>query len=76
MANRLQRWEDNAAGAWYVDRECILCNICIQLSPENFSVSEAGDHDIVYKQPEGAQELALCEEALEQCPVDSIGCNG
>jgi ferredoxin len=32
-----------------------------------------GDDSIVYKQPENAEEEALCREAIEGCPVEAIG---
>ncbi len=76
MANKDERWEDNAAGAWYVDKSCILCSLCVQLAPNNFRESEAGDHDVIYKQPENDDELKQCEDAKAQCPVECIGDDG
>ena len=76
MADKDERWEDNVAGKFYVDKECILCSLCTDLAPENFAESEDGDHDYVMKQPEGADEQAACLDAMEQCPVDSIGNDG
>lgn len=76
MADKNDKWEDNVAGAWYVDKQCILCSLCHELAPENFKESEEGDHDFVYKQPENEEELAQCQEAKEQCPVEAIGDDG
>lgn len=76
MAVRTQKWEDNVAGAFYVDKECILCSLCTDLAPSNFRESDEGDHDVVYKQPEGEEELEACREALQQCPVEAIGDDG
>ena len=76
MADATEKWEDNVTGAWYVDKSCILCSLCVDLAPNNFKESEAGDHDMVYKQPEGDEELAQCNEAMEQCPVEAIGSDG
>lgn len=73
VANAEEKWEDNVPGTWYVDKTCILCSLCVQLAPNNFRESDAGDHDFVFKQPENADELAACEEAKTQCPVESIG---
>ena len=73
MAEVAEKWEDNVSGAWFVDKNCILCSLCVDLAPANFKESDAGDHDVVYKQPESAEELEQCKEALEQCPVESIG---
>ena len=76
MAEVSERWEDNVPGAWYVDKSCILCSLCVDLAPNNFKESEQGDHDVVYKQPETEEELAQCKEAMEQCPVEAIGNDG
>jgi len=73
MAEVAEKWEDNIQGAWYVDKSCILCSLCVDLAPNNFKESEAGDHDMVFKQPEGEEELAQSNEAMEQCPVEAIG---
>jgi ferredoxin len=76
MANPAERWEDNVSGTWYVDKSCILCSLCVDLAPNNFKESEAGDHDMVFKQPSNDEEIAQCKEAMEQCPVEAIGSNG
>ena len=75
MADANAIWEDNTPGKWYVDRNCILCSLCCDLAPENFKESDAGDHDLVFKQPENEKERSACQEALEQCPVEAIGNN-
>jgi len=73
MADPNERWDDNVPGKWYVDKSCIICSLCSELAPNNFKEADAGDHDIVYKQPENDEEMQQCQEALEQCPVESIG---
>ena len=76
MADKTQRWADNVAGTWYVDKACILCSLCSDLAPKNFRESKDGDHDVVFKQPESAEELAEAEQARLQCPVEAIGQDG
>ncbi len=76
MAELAERWEDNVPGAWYTDKNCILCSLCVDLAPANFKESDDGDHDVVFKQPANDEELAQCKEAMEQCPVEAIGNNG
>jgi ferredoxin len=76
MADIEERWEDNVKGKYYVDQSCIFCNLCMEIAPDHFMESEDGDHDIVFKQPETDEEIAACEEAIEQCPVESIGNDG
>ena len=73
MANADEKWEDNVGGGWYVDKECILCSLCVDVAPDNFRESDDGDHDVVYKQPENDEELENCQKAMEECPVDAIG---
>lgn len=85
MADPNNTWEDNSFGeatingkrvSFYVDKECILCSVCSDAAPNNFRMSDQEDHDICYKQPENAEELAQCYEALENCPVEAIGDQG
>jgi len=85
MADPTSIWEDNIGGevvidgqrvSFYVDMECILCSVCSDAAPNNFRMSDDEDHDICMKQPENADELAECEEAMENCPVEAIGSDG
>jgi ferredoxin len=73
MADKSQRWEDNVAGPWYVDKSCILCSLCSDLAPRSFRESASGDHDVVYRQPQTPEELESAEQAKAQCPVEAIG---
>lgn len=76
MANVDNRWPQNTTGRYYVDRECIDCNLCRGTAPENFKRVDSEAHSFVEKQPETPEEVALCEEARELCPVNAIGCDG
>ena len=76
MAERKESWEDNVPGKFYVDKRCILCSVCSDTAPENFRVSDDDDHDICFAQPQDVEELARCNEAMENCPVESIGDDG
>lgn len=76
MADSKNKWPDNVPGKFYVNRECILCSVCSDAAPNNFKMSSDEDHDIVFRQPDGASELAQCMEALENCPVEAIGQDG
>ena len=75
MATKEDKYEDNAAGKYYCDTECIDCNLCRETAPDNFADHEDG-YSFVYKQPENDEEEALCVEAMEGCPVDAIGDDG
>ena len=76
MADKDEKWEDNVPGRFYVDKECILCSLCVDVAPSSFRESDEGDHDVVYKQPDSEAELAEAMDALEQCPVNAIGHDG
>lgn len=76
MGDRSERYEDNVPGRWYVDKKCILCSVCSEAAPKNFREASAGDHDIVFKQPETPEEEQQCEEAMVACPVEAIGNDG
>lgn len=76
MADRSQKQPENAAGAWYVDVNCIDCDVCRETAPNNFTQETAKGYSYVYKQPENDAEKAQCQEALESCPVEAIGNDG
>jgi ferredoxin len=76
MANVADKYADNVAGPFYVDTQCILCHLCSDIAPAFFKESEDGDHDYVWNQPQSDEDIALCIEAMEQCPVEAIGSDG
>ncbi|HEV8119156.1 MAG TPA: MBL fold metallo-hydrolase [Thermoanaerobaculia bacterium] len=71
MASPSQRYPDNAAGDFYVDRTCIDCDACRRIAPATFA--EAADHSFVSSQPEGEAERRRALMALVACPTGSIG---
>lgn len=76
MAELEDRYEENVKGIFYVDSQCIDCDLCRETAPNNFTREEDGGYSYVYKQPENDEELALSREAMEGCPVEAIGDNG
>ena len=76
MADVDDKLEDNVPGAWYVDSNCIDCDVCRTTAPNNFEANEDEGYSFVCKQPEGDEELAQMEEALESCPTEAIGNDG
>lgn len=73
MADAADKVADNVAGKWYVDTQCIDCDLCRTTAPDNFKQNPDEGYSFVYKQPENEDEEKLCQEALEECPVDAIG---
>jgi len=76
MADIEEKYKDNAEGKFYVDTECIDCDLCREVAPDNFTRQEDGGYSYVYKQPENEEEIALCQEAMDGCPVEAIGDDG
>ena len=76
MADAANKYPENAAGTFYVDEQCIDCDLCRETAPANFKRNDDGGHSYVYKQPENPEEEALCKEAMEGCPVEAIGSDG
>ena len=73
MADLEDRYKDNIVGKYFVDEQCIDCDLCREVSPTNFKRNEDGGYSYVYKQPETEEEEVLCAEALGGCPVEAIG---
>ena len=73
MADAAEKWPDNVAGKFFVDRECIDCDLCRTTASENFARSAEGGYSFVSVQPSTPQEQADCEQAQAECPVDAIG---
>jgi len=67
---------ETVPGEFYVDSQCIDCDVCRDTAPDNFTRSNKGGYSFVYKQPETVEERALSEEALTACPVEAIGNDG
>ena len=76
MADPNDRVEENAPGTYYVDTQCIDCDVCRDTAPDNFTRADQNGYSFVYKQPANDEERALCEEALDACPVEAIGNDG
>lgn len=76
MADLRDRLPDNALGKFYVDNQCVDCDVCRDTSPANFTRNDENGYSYVCRQPETPEEFELCEEALMACPVEAIGDDG
>ncbi len=76
MADKTDKVGKNVEGPFYVDSNCIDCDLCRQTAPDHFERNEEGGYSYVYKQPDSDEEVALCREAMEECPVEAIGDDG
>jgi len=76
MADLNHKHPENVPGRYYVDTQCIDCELCRETAPANFARNEADGYSYVAKQPEGDDEEAACAQAAEECPVEAIGDDG
>ncbi len=76
MADPSDRVPENTPGTYYVDTQCIDCDVCRDTAPDNFTRSDANGYSYVYRQPSTRAEEDLCQEALLACPVEAIGNDG
>ncbi|HSI88986.1 MAG TPA: ferredoxin [Pyrinomonadaceae bacterium] len=76
MAEPADKLPDNTPGSFYVDKQCIDCDVCRDTAPANFTRNDENGYSFVYKQPVTQAEDELCREALDACPVEAIGDDG
>jgi ferredoxin len=63
------------AGEYKVTDECLGCETCIEIAPNNFGINNKSKIAFVKKQPSTTLERVDCEEALIACPVGAIQFN-
>ncbi len=76
MADNTDKVEGSVDGQFYVDTNCIDCDLCRQTAPDNFDRNEEEGFSYVVKQPENEDEEQACKDALDECPVEAIGDDG
>ncbi len=76
MADCTDKVPDNVPGKYYVDSNCIDCDVCRTTAPNNFKANEDEGYSYVFKQPENEEEEEQCRQAMEECPVEAIGDDG
>jgi ferredoxin len=76
MANVADKVKENVEGLFYVDSQCIDCDLCRETAPKFFKRNDDGGYSFVYNQPVTDEDKALCQEALQGCPVEAIGSDG
>jgi ferredoxin len=76
MADVDDKVEGSTDGKYYVDSNCIDCDVCRTTAPNNFDANEDEGFSFVHKQPENEEEEEQCQEAMESCPVEAIGDDG
>ncbi len=76
MADPRDKLSENALGKYYVDTQCIDCDVCRVTAPNNFQRNEQKAYSYVFRQPSSPEEEAQCQEAMDSCPVEAIGSDG
>lgn len=76
MADPNDKVPENLPGHFYVDRTCIDCELCREIAPANFVRHDEEGYSYVAHQPSSDIEEAACRAAMEECPVEAIGCDG
>ena len=64
------------AGRYYVEASCIDCDMCRETAPGVFKHDDDIAYSIVHRQPVTPDEIQRAEEALADCPSNSIGNDG
>jgi len=76
MADPTDKVPGQTTGRYYVDTQCIDCDLCRETAQANFTRNEEEGFSFVFKQPETADEETLCKDAMDNCPVEAIGSDG
>jgi ferredoxin len=76
MADKAGRNNDNIRGKYYVDEQCIACELCATEAPHNFKMADDGAYAFCYKQPSNSAEEDACISAMSICPASAIGDDG
>ena len=76
MADPNDKVPGQPEGRYYVDTQCIDCDLCRETAPDNFVRNDEEGYSYVSKQPVTAEEEEQCQDALDNCPVEAIGSDG
>jgi ferredoxin len=73
---RVDALPDNVPGPYYIDTSCINCGLCPVLAPDVFVESEDATHSYTYQQPKTPEQVESAEDAVAQCPTNSVRNDG
>ncbi|HYM62376.1 MAG TPA: ferredoxin [Thermoanaerobaculia bacterium] len=76
MADPNDKVAGQPPGRYYVDSQCIDCDLCRETAPSNFLRNDEAGFSYVSKQPETPEEESACKDAMDNCPVEAIGSDG
>ena len=82
MANPDIKNKENEKGDWYCTSSedaqgegCIACCACYGRAPQFFAEDDDGNA-YLWRQPETEEDIEVCQEQLDNCPVNAIGKDG
>ena len=76
MANLKNRLPYNVLGRFYIDDSCVDCDMCRGTAPHVFKRNDEAGSSYAYRQPVTEEEIKLAEQAVTECPTESIGNDG
>jgi ferredoxin len=76
MPSVTNKFPDNSSGKFYVDNQCIDCDVCREMAPDHFTRNDEIGYSYVYNQPTTSEDIAKCHEAMKSCRVGAIGDDG
>ena len=70
----VKKTKGNQPGPYYVTQDCIACDACVLVAEKHFKINEEESPAFAYvsRQPQNSEEQALCQSAMEACPVEAI----
>ena len=72
MASKGKRFEENAAGKFYVTDECNGCGRCFSVALQNFMYSNDASYYYILNQPADEREVEDIKDAIAVCQMDCI----
>ena len=75
MADVENKHPENVDGPFYVDDQCIDCDLCRSTAPDFYGRADGG-YSFLVVQPTDDDQIAHCQEAADACPVEAIGNDG
>jgi len=76
MADPNDKVAGQVPGRYYVDSQCIDCDLCRETAPANFMRNETAGFSYVYKQPESKDQLCRMVKAVAGAELACIRYRG
>jgi ferredoxin len=76
MADASNKYSENVEGKFYVDDQCIDCDLCRETAPANFKRNDDGGHSFVYKQPTTPERKLFAKRRWKAARSRPIGPDG